>query len=95
MKEMDFIIKFDMLDRDNFLIWYDDLGGELDQNSTMTKAFISNFFALQKKFPFLDQRVNLGVVVAGGWIGTNEFRHLNGIISSLNVPQLIEGLVAV
>ena len=82
-----------MLDKDNFLIWYDDLGGDLTNNATMTKAFISNFFTLQKRFPHLDERTNLGLVIAGGWIGTNEWRHLNGIISSMNVPELINTLL--
>jgi hypothetical protein len=95
MREMDLMMKYNMLDKENFLIWYDDLGGDMEQNATMTKAFISNFYTLQEKFPFLDADKNIGMVVAGGWIGVHEWRHLNGIISSMNVRELIAALGAV
>jgi hypothetical protein len=81
---MDYLIKFDLLDPNNFLVWYDDLGGG------MTSAFINNFYTLQKKFPFLDDKKNIGIIKARGWLGTNEYHHSNGLISSLDVRDLLQ-----
>lgn len=83
---MEFITKFDMVDENNFLIWYDDLGND------MTKAFIDNFFALQKKLPFLSEKKNIGLLRARGWLGVNEYHHLNGLIGSMDVEKLIQSL---
>lgn len=79
---MELITQMELLDETNFLIWYDDLGG------AMTSAFINNFLTLQQKYPFLKES-NMGLVRARGWLGVNEGHHLNGLIGSMNIQNLI------
>ena len=80
---MEQIIENDLLDPENFVIWYDDL------DELMTISFERNFLALKKKFSFLKDE-NIGTISIRGWLGVNEDYHVNGIISSMNVENLLK-----
>lgn len=84
--ELDMLIKLKLFNEKHFILWYDDLGG------SMSTAFFSNFLRLkQQLFPHLTAN-NIALVEVSGWLGENEFKHMNGFISNLDVVQILKDL---
>jgi len=69
------IKRYDLLDRDNFIILWDDLGGE------MTPAFLDIHVQMESDFGLTSR--NLAVNRYRGWVGQHEPEHLVGMIYKL------------
>ena len=64
--------KYNVFNKDSFVIFWDDLGGE------MTDSFLSIISQMKKKYNV--KRSNCYVLELSGWIGQQEFKHQIGII---------------
>lgn len=64
---------------DEFLIYYDDLKGNLNKAFLEISKDLSNKFDI-KSYTFL----------INGWVGNNEKMHKNGIITNLNFEEIIK-----
>lgn len=73
--EYDMLEKFNLLD-DEFVIVWDDLGGD------MSEAFYKIFKRLQQRFNLSDD--NKSIVQLRGWLGIHEYCHNIGIIYKLS-----------
>jgi len=84
MYEMNMLIKLKLFNEEHFVLWYDDMGGD------MTKGFFNNFVRLRETlFPHLNEN-NIALVSVNGWLGSQEFKHTNGIISNLNIHDILK-----
>jgi hypothetical protein len=69
----------DFLD-DDFILYYDDLG-----NEAMRHVFLDIATDIHRKRP----NTTSAFIEVNGWLGQHEHRHLNGIITSLNIGQIL------
>ena len=69
----------DFLD-DDFILYYDDLG-----NEAMRHIFFDIATDIHKKRP----NTTSALLEVNGWLGQHEHAHLNGIITSLNIDQIL------
>lgn len=74
--EFEMIKKYDLLNEEEFIIIWDDLGG------IMTEAFNKIWNQLYSKY---QDRVFMQLVQVRGWLGINEYLHTIGIIAKLNI----------
>jgi len=80
--ELDMLLSLDLIPSDKFLIWYDDL-------ESMRDSFFRTFTKLkEEKFPWLSKD-NIALVKVRGAFGVNEYQHLNGVITNLNITKII------
>lgn len=70
--EYKMIEKYALLDNDEFLIFWDDLGGE------MTESFNKISTNLMDKYP--QNKIEKLILPLRGWLGINEYKHEIGII---------------
>lgn len=75
LQEHAMLDKFDLLDHDEFIIVWDDLGG------LMSDTFMKIFTMLQKKFHLPDSAKMM--IDVRGWLGINEPYHRVGIIMNV------------
>jgi len=69
----------DYLDED-FILYYDDLG-----NEAMRYVFLDIATDIHKKRP----NTTSALLEVNGWLGQHEHAHLNGIVTSLNIGQIL------
>lgn len=72
LKEYEMICKYNLLDRDEFLLIWDDLGGN------MSNTFNVIWNDLKLKYNLRDESKQ--IFLLNGWIGKNEYKHEIGII---------------
>lgn len=73
---------------DNFILYYDDLQMHLERSGyeDMTDAFLVIAEDFQKKYTNL----TIALVKVNGWLGNHEFKHVNGIITTLNLKEIFK-----
>jgi hypothetical protein len=86
LDEMSFLMDYNLIDTSNFFFMYNSLGND------MSKAFAKIFLLLQKKVPTLNTKKNIKLLRVRNWLGINEGHALNGMISTLDLDQLISEL---
>jgi len=70
--EFKMIQKYKLLNNDEFIIMWDDLGGE------MTISFMKIWFELKRKYNL--RKKNMFMINLRGWLGVNEAYHTYGVI---------------
>ncbi len=70
--EFKMLLKYELIDTENFILIWDDLGGP------MTKQFIKIYKSLSTKLSL--NKNNLALNRYNGWLGNHECKHLIGII---------------
>lgn len=77
--EFEMLKKYELIDKNGFIIFWDDLGGE------MTDAFVK----IIKQLRSLNEVSirNCFILSLNGWIGEHEKKHNIGIISNLNLNE--------
>lgn len=78
---------FNNILNDNFILYYDDLNFQKPRNikENMTDAFFIIAKELQKNYT----NINVALLKVNGWLGNNEYKHVNGIITTLNLKEII------
>lgn len=73
---------------DKFILYYDDLQFHKPRNKheTMTDAFFSIAEEIQKKYT----NITVALLKVNGWLGNHEHKHVNGIITTLNLKEIFD-----
>ena len=64
---------------DDFILYYDDL-----QNPSMQKFFLE----ICQKYKEKDASISTALLAVNGWLGQHESPHINGIITSIDMPKI-------
>ena len=64
---------------DDFILYYDDL-----QNPSMQKFFLE----ICQKYKEKDASISTALLRVNGWLGQHESPHINGIITSIDMPKI-------
>jgi len=72
---------------DKFILYYDDLKfhGPTNKRIDMTDAFFLISRELKKK----NKNLTVALLDVNGWLGNHEHKHTNGIITTLNLKQIL------
>jgi predicted O-methyltransferase YrrM len=74
----------------DFVLYYDDLLWDEDKltgEKTMNQAFLENAQKISKNNP----NVKTCLLKVNGWIGQHEYKHCNGLITTLPIEALLQG----